>query len=344
PAPLVGSLAGIAVFFIAALWGGVRPEWLIGGGKPVQAALAAPGWEGWEALPWRLVGLYGAALAVLASLDTLLTALVADVVMASRHDPRRELLGQGAGHLASAALGGMAGAGTTGATLVAIRAGGAGTPGWAAGAAMALVGWALLPWVVMLPTAALAGVIAAVGLSLIDRDIWLWWRMPGTRRDALIALLVAALAVGTDLMVAVAAGVALAVIEFVRLQAGDPVVLRRWTRAERPSPRRRPRKEREKLAEVGERIVGYDLRGVLFFGTVEHLREALARDLEAAEVVILDMRRVLRIDLTALRVLEQMAGKMRARGARLLISHAPANLGEVRRELHGPDRFEPYYP
>ncbi|RME80687.1 MAG: STAS domain-containing protein [Zetaproteobacteria bacterium] len=77
---------------------------------------------------------------------------------------------------------------------------------------------------------------------------------------------------------------------------------------------------------------------------MEHLREALARDLEAAEVVILDMRRVLRVDLTALRVLEQMAGKMRARGARLLISHAPPNLGEVRRELHGPDRFEPYYP
>ena len=341
--PLWAIAAGVAAFHATAAAFGGDPAWMLGRaeGAPwrlLQEGASAPG-----ALPLRLVVLYALAFAVLASLDTLLTAIVADLATGRRHRAGRELAAQGAGHLLAAGAAGMGGAGTTGATLVAIAAGGREGTGIATGAAMLLAALLLGPWLSFVPLAPFAGLIAYVGLTLLDRDILLWLRTPAARADAAIALIVAGVTVAYDLMVAVGLGVLLAIVEFIRTQARHAVIVRRWTRAERPSVRRRPREEDELLARHAEAIVGFDLKGVLFFGTAERLREAVERENEA-RFVILDMRRVLTTDLTAVRIIEQLAGSMREGGRELLISHAPASMQLVRAKGHRHEHFTPLYP
>jgi len=332
PAPLIALLLGIAVFFGLDAIVAASPQETI---APSAVAIAPPRLDlaAIEALPWSTIALYAAALAVLASLDSLLTSIVSDVSTGLRHDAKRELTAQGAGHLLLAGLGGMAGAGTTAATLVALRLGGRYRAG-AVAAGVMLAALFALPLLAQLPKAAFAGVIAWVGVLLLDREILRWLRTPQARLDGAIALVVAIVTVAYDLMAAVALGVGLAVIEFIRTQASDAIVRRRWTRNARPSVRRRARRARAFLAENGEAIVGYDLKGVLFFGTAERLRDAIERELGKARFIVLDLRRVLQVDLTAWRLLAQIDARLRERNGALLLSHLPHLAPKEAASLH----------
>ena len=110
PGPIAGLVLGTLVFHASTALVGTAPpaSWMIG---------TLPGFSGTAftldgatvaALPWTVILPAALALAVLASLDTLLTAVVADVATGTRHDSRRELVGQGCGQIASALCGGMA--------------------------------------------------------------------------------------------------------------------------------------------------------------------------------------------------------------------------------------------
>ena len=294
--------------------------------------------------PWVLMGGSALALAVLASLDTLLTSVVADVSTGSRHQARRELMGQGAGHLFSALAGGMAGAGTTGATLVAIQSGGRQWSGLVTAGCMLLLILFLGPLAGELPISVFAGIIIYVAIfGMLDKDIMRWLRTPQARTDGVIALIVIAVTVLDDLMVAVGLGVALAVVEFIRAQVQSAVIQRRWSMHDRTSLRRRVKTECACLARFCDAVVGYDLKGTLFFGTVDHLYEAMLDDLNRASYIILDMRRVNQVDLTALRMIEHMYGIMRQRGGELILAHAPKSMGLVKKHGHRHERLIPYH-
>lgn len=321
PGPVAGLLAGTAVFHAAAAThGGELPAaWMIGALPGFSADSIGLPLAGLAAMPWLVVLTAATALALLASLDTLLTAVVADVATGTRHDSRRELVGQGGGQMLSALLGGMAGAGTTAATVIAIRSGGGRWTAVCAGLAFALLtGFAgeVGRW---LPIGALAGVILSVAVAVADRDILSWARRGRTRQDAFIAVLVTAITVWYDLMVAVGVGVLIAVILFIRDQVRAPVVHRRSTAAQTRSIRARSDAERTRLDEYGGRIIVYELRGNLFFGTADKLIDELAADLDGPNWVILHLRRVQEIDLTAVRFLKQIAARLAAHEGMLLL-------------------------
>ncbi|MEX2480534.1 MAG: SulP family inorganic anion transporter [Gammaproteobacteria bacterium] len=320
PAPVAGLVLGTVIFHVGAgfIAGPPPANWMIG---------ALPGFTGGAfelvpgdviRLPWHVIVPAAAALAVLASLDTLLTAVVADVATGSRHESRRELIGQGCGQIAAAAFGGTAGAGTTAATVIAIRSGGGRWVGVAAGLVfltlIAMAGEAAR----LLPIGALAGVIIAVAADVADRDILTWARQGRRRQDAAIAVLVTIITVSYDLMIAVAVGVAIAIGLFIREQIKAPVIHRRSTAREIRSIRARPDDEREQLHRHGQRIVVYELRGNLFFGTADRLIDELGADLDAPNWVVLDLRKVTRIDLTAVKFLQQIANRLHDRGGYLL--------------------------
>lgn len=320
PGPIAGLVLGSVAFHLGtSLVGGVPPAaWLIGNlpgftGDGLELALTDI-----INLPWQIVLPAALALAVLASLDTLLTAVVADVATGTRHDSRRELMGQGCGQIAAAAMGGMAGAGTTAATVIAIRSGGGRWVAVAAGLAftglIAFAGDAGR----ILPIGALAGVIIAVAFDVADLDILTWARQGRTRQDAAIAVLVTVITVAYDLMIAVGFGVGIAILLFIREQITAPVVHRRSTASEMRSIRARPDTERQLLAEHGHRIVVYELRGNLFFGTADRLIDELGADLAGSNWVILHLRRVARIDLTAVKFLQQIANRLHEHGGTLL--------------------------
>jgi SulP family sulfate permease len=164
---------------------------------------------------------------------------------------------------------------------------------------------------------------------MVERDIVAWARRRRTRADALIALLVTAVTVGYDLMFAVGVGVAIAVVLFVRAQVRTPVIHRRSTAIERRSVRVRTDAERALIDRHGDRIVLYELRGNLFFATAEQLFSELAPDLARPAWVILHLRRVHQVDLTGIKLLQQIANRLHDHGGELVFCevHRGAGLG-----------------
>ena len=331
PGTIAGLVGGTLFFQLAAGLSphGIPDGWVVGALPGVEAFGLRPTGTSLRALPWSTLLLPAATLAVLASLDTLLTSVIADVRTGARHDARRELLGQGGGHVLSGLLGGMAGAGTTAATLVAVRTGGRRWAGVSAGlgfVALLVVGG---PVGTLLPISALAGIVLHVAIGMVERDILAWARRRRTRADAVIALLVTAVTVGYDLMLAVGVGVAIAVVLFVRAQVRTPVIHRRSTAIERRSVRVRADAQRALLDRHGDRIVLYELRGNLFFATAEQLFSELAPDLDRPAWIILHLRRVHQVDLTGIKLLQQIANRLDEHGGELVFCevHRGAGLG-----------------
>ena len=332
PGPIAGLVLGTLVFHgLVAVHGGVAPSpWLIGKLAGLQSNTFGLPLAALRDLPWFVMLPSAAALAVLTALNTLLTAVVADAATGTRHNARRTLMGQGMGTIASALAGGIAGSGTTAATLVAVKSGGA---RWVS----TVVAVLFLTLIIfageagrVLPIGALAGVIIAVAIDVADRDILVWARQRRTRQDAMIAVLVTGITVFYHLVAAVGGGVAIAILLFIRDQIATPIVSRRSSARQARSIKARPEAERTLIEQHGERIVIFELRGNLFFGTTDRLIDELGPTLNGPNWVILHLRKVTHIDLTAVKLLQQVANRLHKQGGLLLFCelHAESGVGE----------------
>jgi len=221
----------------------------------------------------------------------------------------------------------MGGSATTAATATATRFGGR---RWAApvagGVLLLLTGFAGEAGR-LLPIGALAGVILAVAIDVADRDILTWARNGRTRLDAAIAVAVTLITVFIDLVSAIGVGVGVAILLFIREQVRAPVVHRRSTAHDVRSIRERPEAERTLIDTNGERIVLYELRGNLFFGTADRLLDELGPDLDGPHWIVLHLRKVTRVDLTAIRFLQQIARRLAEHGGLLLCCEVHSALG-----------------
>jgi SulP family sulfate permease len=151
-------------------------------------------------------------LALLGTIDTLLTSLIADAVTGTHHKSDKELIGQGIGNMMAGLFGGIPGAGATMRTMVNIRAG-ASTP--LSGVIHALILFALVaglaPLAEHIPLAVLAGILLKVGWDIIDWDYLK--RLRGAHRTGiLIMATVLVLTVLVDLIMAVAIGIIMAAL------------------------------------------------------------------------------------------------------------------------------------
>ena len=347
PGTIVGLLVGTLTFHLLSAAASFSPpsDWMVGVLPGLHRLLyLTPTTLSWH-LPWGVILVSAVALAVFTSLDTLLTAVISDAETATRHDARRELAGQGVGHMISGALGGMAGAGTTAATVLAVRSGGRRFSGaWCAAVIVILVLFFdnVTAWI---PLSVLAGIVIQVAIGLFETDIVNWWRRPRLRSDALVAILVTTVTVAYDLMLAVVVGVIITAIEYLADQVSTPVVLRRTTARTSRSQRVRTPEEQAALDEHGDRVVFYELRRSLFFATADRLYEEIQPDLERGCHLVISLRRVSRVDLTGMKLLQQMAGRAHAAGGEVVFAnvHKHTGLGRnVRKTLRraGFDRRE----
>jgi SulP family sulfate permease len=276
----------------------------------------------------RLVGLLGSALtlAALLSIDTLKTCVVLDKLTRTRHDSDRELVAQGFANLASSACGGIPGAGTMGATLVGLasgartRATGLMQGLFALAAALAL--GAFIAWI---PVATLAGILVAIGLRMIDREPLRFVRSRATVLDFLVVVSVVVVAITVGLIAASAVGVILAMVLFVREQSGGSVVRHKLELGQAPSTWHRPEAEMEVLARKSSQAVIFELQGTLFFGNTYQLYSDLEHEIRTRRYVIIDLKRVQSIDVTAAQAFNQVRDTIQERGARLLLSGAQGN-------------------
>jgi len=349
PGPIGGLIVGTLVFYTLQAAGQVTvpAAWAVGampGLESLRLTWPAPAAD----LPWLLIIAAALALAVLASLDTLLTSIVADQMTHSRHDARRELVGQGGAHLLAGLAGGIAGAGTTGASVIAIHSGGGRWVGVATAAVLAMLLAVAAPLAAWLPLSVLAGIILHVAFfSMVDRNLPLWLRHHRTRLDGLIAVGVMAVTVFYDLMMAVGVGVLVTVIQFIREQVRSSVVHERFTAAQRPSLRRRTAREQGALKTHGGRLIVYRLKGDLFFGTADQLFAEIKPDLESPNFIVLDLHRVKHVDLTALHLLRQMAVQLDEAGGELVFARVHEVHGlkhEVQQSLSRIDREATHRP
>jgi len=323
PGTVAGLVCGTLSFYLL-LWitpGDMSTHWVIGQLPAITSINVGFSFDALEHIPWEILIAASLALAVLASLDTLLTSVVADVTTGSRHHARQELIGQGVGQMLSGLFGGMSGAGTTGASVIAANSGGRRWVGVAASGTILFFLLFVGNAAAYLPVSVLAGIILHVAImGMIERNIFAWLRRRRTRIDGVIAVSVTLVTVAYDLMVAVGVGVLIAMIQFVRAQIKAPVIRARTTAAQRSSLRRRPELVRDLLAEKGEQIIRYELQGNLFFGTVDRLFTEMADDLERPNWIILDMARVTQVDLTAARLFQQMASRLNSHGGELIFT------------------------
>ncbi len=248
-------------------------------------------------------------LALLGSIDSLLTSLIADALTRTRHNANRELIGQGIGNTIAGLIGGLPGAGATLGTVINIRSGGR-TPFSGvvrAGVLLALV-LGLGRYVTEIPHAVLAGILVKVGWDIID---WkLIKRAHKIQRDHLVVMVITlALTVFLDLVTAIAIGLIAAgmvAARQVERQELDSVVstplLDQTFLYDTPEEAAAANDGDEFAARVG--VVG--MRGRFSVASSSNLVNTIGGDIRDHEVVIFDFSETLYMDDSAAMVVEQM--------------------------------------
>ncbi|MCY4263797.1 MAG: SulP family inorganic anion transporter, partial [Gammaproteobacteria bacterium] len=155
-------------------------------------------------------------LALLGSIDSLLTSLVADNMTRTRHNSNQELIGQGVGNIAAGLFGGIASAGATMRTVINIRTGGlTKISGMLHSVLLLAIVVALAPLASIIPHTVLAAILIKTGWDIIDRA-YILKAHRGPRWDLALMMLVLTLTVFVDLITAVLAGVVMASLAFVK--------------------------------------------------------------------------------------------------------------------------------
>ena len=244
-------------------------------------------------------------LALLGSIDSLLTSLIADSLTRTRHNPNRELIGQGIGNMLAGLIGGLPGAGATLGTVVNIRSGGNTQLSGAIRAAvlLALV-LGLGRYVEAIPHAVLAGILVKVGWDIMDwRFVTRLHQMP--REHLVVMLTTFVLTVFLDLVTAIAIGLIAAGMASARLlerQELDSVVSVPLLDQTFLSPELDADKDDEFSARVG--LVA--LRGRFSVASSSNLVSSIGQDIQEHEVVIFDFTETAYMDDSAAMVIEQM--------------------------------------
>ncbi|MFA7280016.1 MAG: SulP family inorganic anion transporter [Sterolibacterium sp.] len=338
PGTLLGILAGIGTYFIfasqdSALMTVSGNPFVIGPmGATTEGYFAAASGRWTEIGELRLsqiAGLFGNALtlAVLLSIDTLKTCVVLDQMTRSRHDSNRELFAQGVGNMASAAVGGIPGAGTMGATLVNLSSGARSRVSGVIEGVLALLAALILgSFLAWLPVAALAGTLIVIGVRMIDREPLRFIESRATVFDFAVVVAVVLVALTIGLIAASGVGVAMAIILFLREQIGGSVVRHKMYANQMSSNWYRPEAEMHILEQKGDQAVIFELQGSLFFGTTQQFYADIEAELSTRNYVILDFKRVQSLDVTAAHTLHMVRDALRERGAMLLLSNVAEHL------------------
>lgn len=252
----------------------------------------------WLVLPGALV------LSLLGGVDSLLTSLVADRITSTQHESNRELVGQGLGNMVAGLFGGLPGAGATMRTVVNVKSGGRGRLSGVMHSVVLLgVLLGLAPIAQRIPLPVLAGLLITVGIGILDyRGLGDSLRVP--KADTFVMFGVLALTVLVDLMVAVAAGLVLSSLVFVK-RVGD----------------RHPAAPSD-----GTRAVPVGIPGIralranpsLFFGNAEALRRVL--DEVTDGTLVLSLEAVEYMDQSAAYALADAVTSLQARSVRVLIA------------------------
>jgi SulP family sulfate permease len=328
PAPLLALVGGVLA---AAAFDDVATIGAVPSGLP---ALHFPDIR-FDQLNEMLVS--AAVLAALGSIDSLLTSLAADNATRTFHDSDKELVGQGIGNLFAGIIGGLPGAGATIRTLTNVNAGGRTPVSGVIHSVVLLVivlGFGRL--VSIIPHAALAGILIKVGIDVIDwRYVKRMLRAP--RIDATLMLVVLFLTVFVDVVTAVATGVVLASLLFVKDSAETQIESIRALSD--PEHAQFLKKNEMKLFRRCQgRLMILHFSGLMSFGAAKEMTRRFS-NVGTYDILIMDLQDVPRIDGSATLALEEIVERATAEGKTVLLAGLSAGVARLMSRMGVIDKF-----
>ena len=317
PAPIVAILLATGVV----LWLRLPVETIGSRFGSLPASLPAVRVPSLSAQKLRELFSPAVTVALLCGIESLLSAVVADGMIGSRHKSNVELVGQGVANIASALLGGIPATGAIARTATNVKNGGR-TPiaGMAHAVTVLLVLLFFGRWVGLVPLATLGAILAVVAYHMSE------WRsfamlLSGPRSDIAVLLATFLLTVLVDLTVAVQVGVVLAALLFIRRMA-EVTNVEMITREFREAPDGTMLDDPESVARrrIPAGVEIYEINGPFFFAAAEKVKETLNFVARKPTVFILRMRNVPAIDATAIRVLDDLFESSARHGIAFLIA------------------------
>ena len=252
-------------------------------------------------------------IAVLAAIESLLSAVVADEMIGSRHNSNMELVAQGAGNAASALFGGIPATGAIARTAANIKNGGCSpVAGMVHAVVLLLVLVLLMPYAALIPMPCIAAILFQVAYNMSG------WRTVvnvvrhSPKSDVAVLVTTFLLTVIFDLVVAIAVGLSLACLLFMKRMA-DVSDVKEWDYVEDTGD------DQGRLKKVPPHVMVYEFTGPLFFGAADkipHIERNTGRN-----VLILRMRSVPAMDITALNSLRRLYEECKSKNIKVLFSH-----------------------
>ena len=260
------------------------------------------------------------SLAGLGMIDSLLTAVVADNLTKTRHNSNKELIGQGIGNMISGLFGGIPGAGTTPATVLNINSGGRTQ---LSGIIHALILLLILlvggPIAAKIPFAVLSGILVTVGVSVLDHNVIKDIKSV-PKNDNFIMIVVLVCTVFWDLLFAVAIGLIIAALYFMKRMAD---IVERETSHERTAAViEKMISTFDNAKEFREKVSIMSLNGPMFFGFASRFQEKIDALPDTVKAVVFDFENVLYLDQSGAYTLRDAIKTLKQKDINVIFSDA----------------------
>lgn len=256
-------------------------------------------------------------IAILASIESLLSCVVSDGMIGSRHRSNAELVGQGVGNMMSALFGGIPATGAIARTAANVKNGGR-TPiaGIVHALTLLLILLFLMPYASLIPMSCLASILVIVAYNMSGWRTFIYMLRKAPKSDIAVLLITLFLTVFFDLVVAIEFGMILAAFLFLK-RMSDVATVRQWV--DKDNLDNEEISEDIDLKRVPKHTVVYEIFGSLFFGaTTEFLNFTHE---EGKRVLILRMRNVPAMDISGLETLEETFEICKKKKMTLILSH-----------------------
>ena len=253
-------------------------------------------------------------IAVLAAIESLLSCVVADGMINSKHRSDMELVAQGAGNIASALFGGIPATGAIARTAANIKNGGR-TPiaGMVHSVTLIIVLVVLMPYAGMIPMPTIAAILFIVAYNMCQ---WRTFRdlvRTAPKSDILVLIVTFVLTVIFDLVVAIEIGMVLACLLFIK-RMSEETHADSWVYTDDDTP-----DIDEHLQKLPLQIRVYEITGPLFFGAADAIEHIVVKDF--TRCLVLRMRGVPALDSTAMNALQNLVKTCESKGITLVFSH-----------------------
>ncbi len=253
-------------------------------------------------------------IAVLAAIESLLSCVVSDSMIGDRHNSNTELIAQGAGNIFSGLFGGIPATGAIARTAANVKNGGR-TPvaGIVHALVLLLILVVLMPYAAWIPMPVIAAILFMVAYNMCEWRQFVKICKTAPKSDITVLILTFALTVIFDLVVAIEIGLLVAAFLFMKRMA-DVTHVRPWTRSDE-----KVSDDNGRLKKIPNKTQVFEINGPMFFVTSDKVASIPVKD--GVKVIIIRMRNIPALDISALQALEEVYWMCKKKGIRMLFSH-----------------------